>query len=72
LAAQESPGCRQNDEGWHAPAVQRPEQQAPFDVHEFPKVRQALLSAAHFPPLHVWLQHWPFVVHAVLSEAHVG
>jgi hypothetical protein len=72
LLAHPSPGWTQNDEGWHVPDVQSPEQHAPLSVHAFPSVEHEVLSGLHLPLTQSWLQHWPLVVHAVLSEWHAG
>jgi hypothetical protein len=69
---QASPGCTQKDEGWQVPLEQSPEQHAAFDAHALPIVLQVALSAAHLPPLQVWLQHWPLVAHATPSDRHCG
>jgi len=52
----------QNDDpSAHVPFLQRPEQQPPAPpavaVQGLPAVRQVVLSAWHFPPVHVPLQH---------------
>jgi hypothetical protein len=70
--AHASPGCEQNDEGWHEPALQRPEQQSEFALQALPSVRQLELSAAQVPPLQVWLQHEPLPVHGWPSAMHAG
>jgi hypothetical protein len=72
LAAQASPGCTQNDDGWHVPDVHSAEQHSPLDVQALPSVEHVVLSGLHLPLLHSWLQHCPFEVHAVLSELHAG
>jgi hypothetical protein len=68
-----SPGCVQKDEAWHVPLLaQLPEQHwAPLE-HVFPRVLHIVLSAAHFPPVHVWLQQSPFAPQAFPSGVHVG
>ena len=64
FATHASPGCAQNEEDWHVPPEQKPEQQLAPDVHALPMVEHVVLSGLHAPPLHVWLQHWPFDVQA--------
>jgi hypothetical protein len=54
------------------PPEQNPEQQVPPAVHALPTVEHVVLSGLQVPLLHVWLQHWPLVVQAVLSERHCG
>jgi hypothetical protein len=72
--AQESPGCTQNEEAWHVPlTAQLPEQHWLAAVHPLPSVLQVVLRGVHLPPApQVWLQHWPFELHAWLSKAHPG
>jgi hypothetical protein len=70
--AHASPGCAQNDDAWHVPLEHRPEQHVPLDEHALPIVLHVALRVAHLPPVHVWLQHSPFVAHAVPSEWHCG
>jgi hypothetical protein len=48
--------------------LQRPEQQSAFPAHAFPAVRQAALSGAQFPEVHVPLQQLASVVHVWLSK----
>jgi hypothetical protein len=69
---QASPDCPQNDEAWHVPPVQKPEQQSMAEAQPLPSVLHAALSAAHLPPTHDWLQQSPSTVHAFVSEVHVG
>jgi hypothetical protein len=71
--AQASPGCAQKEEGWHVPDEQKPEQQEAPDEQALPTVEQLPLSGVHVPFVpHVWLQHWPFDVHAPLSDWQLG
>jgi hypothetical protein len=71
--AHASPGCTQNDDGWHVPAEQSPEQHPALDVHALPMVPQLGLSAAHTPLApQLWLQHCPFKLHARPSVWHFG
>jgi hypothetical protein len=73
LVAQASPACTQNEDDWHVPAEQRPEQHAALDVHALPIVEHVLLSGVHVPVApQVWLQHCPFAVHGLLSDWHDG
>jgi hypothetical protein len=41
-------------------------------VHALPSVRQLVLSGAQVPFTQLWLQQFPFEVHAALSEVHAG
>jgi hypothetical protein len=67
-----SPAWPQNDEAWHVPFEQSLEQQASPLVHALPSVRQVVLSGAQVPFTQLWLQQFPFEVHAALSEVHAG
>ncbi len=66
-----SPVCWQNDDGWHVPFVQSPEQQGLLP-QGLPCVLQVVFNAAQVPAVHDPLQHWAFVVHAVPSASHAG
>jgi hypothetical protein len=66
-----SPVCWQNDEGWHVPFVQSPEQHGVVP-HGLPCVLHVVLNVAHLPLVHVPLQHCASVVHAVPSALHAG
>jgi hypothetical protein len=58
FATHASPGCAQNEDDWHVPPEQRPEQQVALDEHALPMVEHAALSGVQVPPVpHVWLQH---------------
>jgi hypothetical protein len=73
FAAQASPGWAQNDDDWHVPPEQRPEQQAALEEHALPRVEHAASSGVQVPPLpQVWLQHWAFEVQGSLSDWHAG
>jgi hypothetical protein len=67
FAAHASPGCAQNDEGWQAPAEHSPEQQLEPLEQGLPSVEHEVFKGVHFPPLQVWLQHWPSETQAALS-----
>jgi hypothetical protein len=49
-----------------------PEQHWPLLVHGFPTVLHIVLSAAHCPLVHVWLQHSPFEPQAFPSGVQTG
>jgi hypothetical protein len=69
--AQISPCWMQKDDpSWHLPLVQRLEQHSVSFAHALPAVRQAVLSGAQVPPVHVPLQHFEPTVHALPSEMH--
>jgi hypothetical protein len=61
-----SPVCWQNDEGWHVPFAHSPEQQGVLP-HGLPCVLHVVFNVEQLPPVHVPLQHWAFMVHAVPS-----
>jgi hypothetical protein len=70
---QASPGCEQKDDAWHVPAVEQyPEAHWAADVQGLPTVALVGLSAAHFPPIQLSLQHSPFDPQAAVSAVHVG
>jgi hypothetical protein len=72
-AAQASSGCTQNEDAWHVPPEQRPEQQAALEEQALPMVEHVVLSGVQVPfAPHVWLQHWPLAVHGRLSDWHAG
>jgi hypothetical protein len=54
------------------PFEQSFEQHAASVVHVLPSVRQVVLSAAQVPFTQLWLQQFPFEVHAAWSEVHAG
>jgi hypothetical protein len=54
------------------PPEQNLEQHAASVVHALPSVRQVVLSGAQVPLTQLWLQHFPFEVHAAWSEVHAG
>jgi hypothetical protein len=58
-AAHESPACPQNDDGWHVPPMQRPEQQSALAEHALPSVLHFAFNVAQVPALHCWLQQSP-------------
>jgi hypothetical protein len=69
LAAQASLGWTQNEEAWHVPPEQRPEQQAVLDEHALPIVEQVVLRGVQVPFVpQVWLQHWPLAEQGPLSD----
>jgi hypothetical protein len=70
--AHASPPWPQKDDGWHAPFVQRPEQHWAFDAQALPSVPQVAFRAAHMPAVQVWLQQFPFDVHAWPSDVQDG
>jgi hypothetical protein len=73
LAAHASPGCAQNDDSWHVPPEQRPEQQVELEEHALPMVEHIVLSGVQVPFVpQVWLQHWAPAVHGSLSDSHAG
>jgi len=72
LVAQESPGCSQNDDGWHEPATHKLEQQSALPAHWLPSVLQVPFRVVHTLPVHVWLQQSPFAAHAFPSDVHAG
>jgi hypothetical protein len=70
--AQLSPPWPQNDDGWHAPLLHRPEQHCVPEEHALPTVLQVVLSGAQAPPVHIWLQQLPLVAQGPWSEVHWG
>jgi hypothetical protein len=58
-----SPAWPHHDEGWHVPPAQRCEQHSAPLWHALPSVEHAAVSAAHLPPLQLWLQHCALAVH---------
>jgi hypothetical protein len=54
------------------PLWQNFEQQSAPLVHWLPMVLHVELSAAHLPPVHVWLQQSPLLVQAPLSDVQAG
>jgi hypothetical protein len=57
--AHESPAWPQNDDGWQAPPMQRPEQQSALVEQALPRVPQAAFNVAQLPASHCWLQQSP-------------
>jgi hypothetical protein len=71
LAAQISPPWPHQDEGWHVPDAQRPEQHCAPVLHAFPSVSQDEMDA-QVPLLQVWVQHCPLDVHVCPVLVHAG
>jgi hypothetical protein len=72
LLVHASPGCTQNDEGWHVPVRQRPEQHSEGCAHGLPSVWHVGFSVPQAPAVHVPLQHCVPVVHPAPSAVHAG
>jgi hypothetical protein len=70
--AHESYDWPQNEEAWHVPPVQKPEQQSFAVEHPLPSVLHVALSAAHLPLTQDWLQQSPLTVQAPVSDVQVG
>jgi hypothetical protein len=70
---QASPGCAQKDDAWHVPPLaQYPDAHWAADVQGLPTVALDGLSAAHFPPTQLSLQHSPFDPQTSVSAVHAG
>jgi hypothetical protein len=70
---QASPGCAQKDDAWHVPLLaQYPDAHWAAAVQGLPTVALDALSAAHFPPTQLSLQHSPFDPQTPVSAVHAG
>jgi hypothetical protein len=73
FVAHASPGWTQNDDDWHVPPEQSPEQQLVLEEQALPIVEQVVLSAVQVPPApQTWLQHWLLEVQGSVSDWQAG